>query len=90
MEGNHENFVTTLNFFSSTPMRDSFISGSSDTTIIIWSMFTKYNPKQLFWNPLIKLFGHQSIVLCLVLHHEENLFISGSSDYSIKFWSSSN
>ncbi|CAD8169239.1 unnamed protein product [Paramecium pentaurelia] len=89
LEGNHDNFVTTLNFFSSTPMRDSFISGSSDTTIIIWSPTTKQNNLKLFWNPLIKLFGHQSIILCLVLHHEENLFISGGSDNKIKFWTSS-
>ncbi|CAD8071720.1 unnamed protein product [Paramecium primaurelia] len=52
-------------------MRDSFISGSSDTTIIIWSPTTKQNHLKLFWNPLIKLFGHQSIIFCLVLHHEK-------------------
>ncbi|CAD8208408.1 unnamed protein product [Paramecium pentaurelia] len=78
----HQKQVVTLNTFQS---RSHFISGSNDSSIIIWSFNMIANPKYL-----TKLRGHQDWITCLVIHPKnENLIISGSYDKKIKFWQQS-
>ncbi|CAD8209813.1 unnamed protein product [Paramecium octaurelia] len=90
LQGEHSDFVNTLNFFRNTPsMLNSFLSGSKDSTIIIWSPTTNSSQQQpTQWAPLFKLNGHSNSIRCLIIHPlSEDLVISGSDDKSIKFWS---
>ncbi|CAD8209488.1 unnamed protein product [Paramecium pentaurelia] len=78
----HQKQVVTLNTFQN---RSHFISGSNDSSIIIWSFNMIANPKNL-----TKLRGHQDWITCLVIHPKnQNLIISGSYDKKIKFWQQS-
>ncbi|CAD8110109.1 unnamed protein product [Paramecium primaurelia] len=90
LQGEHQDFVNTLNFFRNTPsMLNSFLSGSKDSTIIIWSPINFSSQLQpILWGPLFKLNGHSNSIRCLIIHPlSEDLVISGSDDSSIKFWS---
>ncbi|CAD8197729.1 unnamed protein product [Paramecium octaurelia] len=75
----HQNKVVTLNIFQK---RDQFISGSNDSSIIIWSFNQMSSPKYL-----TKLKGHLDWIKCLVIRPKrEDLIISGSYDKTIKIW----
>ncbi|CAD8060825.1 unnamed protein product [Paramecium primaurelia] len=77
----HTDWVTTLNFFKQRP---NFVSGSQDASIIIWFSILMINPKYM-----MKLKGHSRLISCVALNHiNENLFISGSGDGKLQFWSS--
>ncbi|CAD8129539.1 unnamed protein product [Paramecium sonneborni] len=75
----HQSAISTLNFF-----KDSLqlISGSYDSSIIIQPLNLLSNLKHI-----TKLKGHTHLISCLVVNtNQENLFISGSVDKNIKFW----
>ncbi|CAD8090435.1 unnamed protein product [Paramecium sonneborni] len=72
--------VTTLNFSKYNPL---FFFGSSDCSITVNSQNLIKNAKYI-----IKLKGHLAGVNCSILHPKENLLISGSDDFTIKFWNS--
>ncbi|CAD8204816.1 unnamed protein product [Paramecium pentaurelia] len=74
----HQSNVTTLNFMKKS---NQFISGSSDNSIIIWSM-DQHNQ----WICSQKLNEHKDLINCLLLNNNEDIIISGSNDKSIKFW----
>ncbi|CAD8102259.1 unnamed protein product [Paramecium primaurelia] len=75
----HQSLVYTLNFMKG---RQQFVSGSLDSSIVIWSEISISNPKYL-----IKLNQHQDSVRCLhYSSHFKNLIVSGSDDHTIKFW----
>ncbi|CAK92388.1 unnamed protein product (macronuclear) [Paramecium tetraurelia] len=88
LERNHKNHVTTLNFFKkASQMLNSLISGSLDSTIVIWT------PDQQFkkWNALFKLKNHTYAINCLLISQSsEDCIVSGSADKTIKFWSMTN
>ncbi|CAD8123715.1 unnamed protein product [Paramecium sonneborni] len=73
----HKKGITTLNFIKS----GYFFSGSDDSQIIMWQKYlinqTKY---------IQKLKNHSNSILCLILNYNENLLVSSSYDFSIKFW----
>ncbi|CAD8142267.1 unnamed protein product [Paramecium pentaurelia] len=90
LKGKHSDFVSSLMFFKKTPsMRNSFISGSDDNTIIIWSPLNSFEftiPSK--WEVQCILKEHTNSITCLVLlTSSEDLIISGSQDKKIKFWS---
>ncbi|CAD8127284.1 unnamed protein product [Paramecium sonneborni] len=92
LKDKHSDFVSTLNFFKkSTSMINSFISGSDDNTIIIWSPINTSQfiiPTQ--WIAQFKLREHTNCISCLILlTPTEDLIISGSYDKTIKFWTKS-
>ncbi|CAD8209593.1 unnamed protein product [Paramecium octaurelia] len=78
----HNHNVYTLNFMNKS---DQFISGSSDNLIIIW---IKNENNQ--WVCKQKINGHTRYIICLVLNNNEDLIVSGSYDYTIKFWQKEN
>ncbi|CAD8100643.1 unnamed protein product [Paramecium primaurelia] len=75
----HESCVSVLKFFN---LREQFISGSGDYSIIIWPTIlgtTKY---------IQKLQGHRGMITCLTIHPlNEDLIISGDYKSTIRFWS---
>ncbi|CAD8117438.1 unnamed protein product [Paramecium primaurelia] len=79
---NHQGDVNTLNFMNKS---NHFISGSDDSSIIIWSMnqSNQYICQQ-------KLNGHNDSIFCLVLTKNEDLIISGNDEYTMKFWMKQN
>ncbi|CAD8061544.1 unnamed protein product [Paramecium primaurelia] len=64
---------------------DHFISGSTDSSMIIWAR----NQNGL-WICQQKFNGHTSNIECFLLNNNENIIISGSNDSKIKFWYKSN
>ncbi|CAD8121344.1 unnamed protein product [Paramecium sonneborni] len=87
LKGYHTNYVTTLNFFKS--QRNSFISGSTDSTIIIWSPLNNQSStlKLNNWTATCKLNDHSSWITCIVVNPiSDDFFISGSEDHTLKFW----
>ncbi|CAD8163698.1 unnamed protein product [Paramecium octaurelia] len=78
----HNRYVYTLNFMNRS---DQFISGSGDSSIIIW----KRNQNNS-WICSQKLNGHTREVYCLILNYNEDLIVSGSVDNTIKFWQNQN
>ncbi|CAD8189297.1 unnamed protein product [Paramecium octaurelia] len=74
----HSGYVDTLIFMHQS---NSFISSSSDNSIIIWSRTSdqKYISQQ-------KLFGHTYYIRCLILNIEDNLIISSGCDNTIRIW----
>ncbi|CAD8114854.1 unnamed protein product [Paramecium sonneborni] len=84
----HSDDVTTLSFFKT--IIYSFISGSRDLTIIIWSCQQSRKDKEslkLKWISHHKIQAHSNPITCLIFNRVENLIISGSGDNNIKFWS---
>jgi len=69
----HRQVVTCVSFDET-----KIASGSSDSTIRVWS--TKTNAS---WS-VLTLLGHSDAVRCLALRG--NMLISGSSDHTIKVW----
>ncbi|CAD8116930.1 unnamed protein product [Paramecium primaurelia] len=59
---------------------DHFISGSTNSSMIIWAR----NENGL-WIYQQKLNGHTSSIVCLLLNNNEDIIISVSNDYKIKF-----
>ncbi|CAD8137775.1 unnamed protein product [Paramecium octaurelia] len=78
----HTYYVYTLNFMKKS---DQFISGSSDSLIIIWGRNENNQ-----WNCQSKLNGHTNTIYCLIINDNEDLIISGSNDTTIKFWQKQN
>ncbi|CAD8104653.1 unnamed protein product [Paramecium primaurelia] len=78
----HGKNIHTLNFMKGS---DHFISGSVDNSIIIWA-----RNKNNQWIFQQKLNGHTGSILCLLLNKNEDIIVSGSHDYQIKFWQKSN
>ncbi|CAD8117245.1 unnamed protein product [Paramecium primaurelia] len=78
----HSNSVTTLNFMKQSTQ---FISGSLDKQIIIWCM-----DQHSQWICSQKLNEHKDYIKCLLLNNNEDIMISGSDDYTIKFWKKQN
>ncbi|CAD8146679.1 unnamed protein product [Paramecium octaurelia] len=74
----HQNSIFTLNFMKKS---NQLISGDCDNAILIWSISNKNQ-----WVCLQTVQGHDSQINCLVVHKNEDLFISGSNDKTIKFW----
>ncbi|CAD8182779.1 unnamed protein product [Paramecium octaurelia] len=85
LERNHKNHVTTLNFFKkASQMLNSLVSGSLDSTIVIWTPDQKFTK----WNALFKLKNHAYAINCLIISQsQEDFIVSGSADKTIKFWS---
>ncbi|CAD8125974.1 unnamed protein product [Paramecium sonneborni] len=85
LERIHKNHVTTLNFFKKqSQILNQLVSGSLDSTIIIWT------PDQQFtqWNALFQLKNHFYAINCLQISNSlEDFIVSGSADKTIKFWS---
>ncbi|CAD8105537.1 unnamed protein product [Paramecium primaurelia] len=81
----HKNHVTILNFFKKESlMLNSLVSGSLDSTIIIWTP----DQQQINWNALFKLRDHSYAINCLLISQSSgDLMVSGSADKTIKFWS---
>ncbi|CAD8105968.1 unnamed protein product [Paramecium primaurelia] len=73
--------ITILNFFSYNKYTQ-FISGSCDSVIIIRSITQLRNQKYIQ-----KLNSHQRGICCLVIGQDQNMFLSGSVDQTIKLWS---
>ncbi|CAD8131380.1 unnamed protein product [Paramecium sonneborni] len=78
----HSKNVNTLNFMKKS---SQFISGSEDSSIIIWSMNENNQ-----WICKQKINGHSSYIYCLILNNNEDIIISGSADKKIKFWMEQN
>ncbi|CAD8129635.1 unnamed protein product [Paramecium sonneborni] len=74
----HTQLVQSLNFMKNT---NNFVSGSMDFSIIIWQAIRNNQ-----WKCQQKLNGHQDQIFCLLLNNTDDLIISGSLDYTIKFW----
>ncbi|CAD8131023.1 unnamed protein product [Paramecium sonneborni] len=74
----HTDNVYTLNFMKRS---DQFISGSRDSSIIIWIRNQKNS-----WICQQKLNEHISEIFCLALNNYEDLIVSGGHDKTIKFW----
>ncbi|CAD8118575.1 unnamed protein product [Paramecium sonneborni] len=84
----HSCKVSTLNFFNnSSYLRNSFISGSQDSKIIIQSPSSSQN-KPLRWRSSVILDGHSNYIRCIIVHPFQDMIISGSHDKTIRFWSS--
>ncbi|CAD8079964.1 unnamed protein product [Paramecium primaurelia] len=76
----HKRRVSSLCFFKSNRF---FISGSFDSYIILWSTALINRSKYLQ-----KLIGHTQSISCILTRPIiEDLIISCSADFSIKFWS---
>jgi len=74
----HDRYVYSVNF---SPDGSSFISGSRDSTIKLWSIAGR---------PLIKTFtGHTETVSSVNFSPDGSFFISGSWDRTIKLWAPS-
>ncbi|MEO0685858.1 MAG: WD40 repeat domain-containing protein, partial [Cyanobacteria bacterium J06649_11] len=71
----HKNTVETL---AITPDGKKIVSGSWDTTIKIWDLFTGEHLKTLN--------GHTNIVHSVVITSDGQKIVSGASDESIKIW----
>ncbi|CAD8128474.1 unnamed protein product [Paramecium sonneborni] len=69
--------ITTLNFFKS----GYLLSGSNNSQIIMWQK-NLINQKKY----LQKLQNHSNRILCLILNSNEDILVSSSYDFSIKFW----
>ncbi|CAD8204825.1 unnamed protein product [Paramecium pentaurelia] len=78
----HGKNIHTLNFMKRS---NYFISGSVDNSIIIWAR--NQNNSWIFQQ---KLNGHTGSILCLLLNNNEDIIVSGSHDYQIKFWQKQN
>ncbi|CAD8116831.1 unnamed protein product [Paramecium primaurelia] len=78
----HSDAVYCLQFMKKS---NQFVSGSGDTSIIIWSL-----NDQLQWFNSYKLLGHTGIMLCLIIDSSENVIFSGNSDSLIKIWDKQN
>ncbi|CAD8179765.1 unnamed protein product [Paramecium pentaurelia] len=75
----HKRKVVSLNFFRTNRL---FITGSFDSYIILWSTIMMSKPKYIQ-----KLLGHNSTIQCIIKRlPNEDLIISCSTDYTIKFW----
>ncbi|CAD8215261.1 unnamed protein product [Paramecium octaurelia] len=74
----HNQAVSTLNFMKKS---NQIISGDESGSILIWS---SNNNTQ--WNCSQTIKGHINWVNCLILNYNEDIFISSSSDNTIKFW----
>ncbi|CAD8201390.1 unnamed protein product [Paramecium pentaurelia] len=76
----HQKWVLTLNFMQKS---NQLISGDGHGGgfIVIWSI---NNNNQ--WVCSQKIIGHSNQINCLILNNYEDLFISSSHDYTIKFW----
>ncbi|CAD8201388.1 unnamed protein product [Paramecium pentaurelia] len=72
----HTDIVNTLNFMKNT---NDFVSGSDDSSIIIWQAIGNYQ-----WKCQQKLNGHSDIIYSLLTNNTDDLIISGSD--TIKFW----
>ncbi|MEJ7766842.1 MAG: hypothetical protein WKF89_03460 [Chitinophagaceae bacterium] len=71
----HSDSVTSVAFH---PDGNSFISGSSDSTIKAWNLLTGECTGTFQ--------GHSDWVSSVAFHPDGNSFISGSSDHTIKAW----
>ncbi|CAD8213159.1 unnamed protein product [Paramecium pentaurelia] len=74
----NSNLVFTLNFMQQS---NQLISGHSGGSIVIWSRNNNYQ-----WNSSQTINGHNDYINCVILNKNEDLFISSSSDKTIKFW----
>ncbi|CAD8198004.1 unnamed protein product [Paramecium octaurelia] len=74
----HNNEVFTLNFMKKS---NQLISGDSGGSILIWSSHDNCQ-----WNCSQIIKEHSHYINCLILNNNEDLFISSSSDNTIKFW----
>ncbi|CAD8214123.1 unnamed protein product [Paramecium pentaurelia] len=74
----HKDSVTCLAF---SKLRNNFISGSDDKTIISWQQI---NQKE--WKCSQPFLQHNLYVNCLILNKQEDQLISGGLDKSIKVW----
>ncbi|CAK66573.1 unnamed protein product (macronuclear) [Paramecium tetraurelia] len=75
----HQCSITVLKFFN---LRNQFISGSSDLSIII--MPTILNPTKY----IQKLKGHKGMIMCIAIHSlNEDLMVSGDYENTIRIWS---
>ncbi|CAK68565.1 unnamed protein product (macronuclear) [Paramecium tetraurelia] len=75
---NHQNIVTTITFMKKS---NQFISGDAGGSIFIWS-----HDQENEWYQTQKIKAHNYNIYCLILNNNEDLFISGSGDQTIKFW----
>ncbi|CAD8161697.1 unnamed protein product [Paramecium pentaurelia] len=78
----HGREVSTFNFMKRS---DHFISGSTDSSMIIWP--SNQNGLRICQQ---KLNERTSNIVCLLLNNNEDIIISGSNDYKIKFWQKQN
>ncbi|CAD8193544.1 unnamed protein product [Paramecium octaurelia] len=83
----HTNYITALKICKSKFASSNYflISASDDKTIIIWEQAGSQfqNPS---WSCYQRLYGHENNVNCFLFLEEEECIISGSADFSIKFW----
>ncbi|CAD8127698.1 unnamed protein product [Paramecium sonneborni] len=77
--------LQTINCIMFLLKSNQLISGSSDSTLAIWSTQGICSNKYQ-----MKLKGNKFSVLCIILNFEENLLVSGNSDESLRFWSYQN
>ncbi|CAD8195832.1 unnamed protein product [Paramecium pentaurelia] len=75
---NHKDRVTCLVY---SKLRNNFISGSYDKTIICWQQI---NQKE--WKYSQPFQQHSGTLHCLMLNKQEDQLISGGQDDSIKVW----
>ncbi|CAD8055922.1 unnamed protein product [Paramecium primaurelia] len=73
------NRTSVLSFFPK--QKDQFVTGSEDSSILIWS-------KQLISKGkfIQKLSGHINGVSCIIFNVQNTLIVSGGEDSQIKFW----
>ncbi|CAD8122655.1 unnamed protein product [Paramecium sonneborni] len=74
----HTNKVTCLQFINES---SSFISGSSDKTIVIWEQDDQFQ-----WKCQQQLQGHSQCISCLIVSKSGKFIISGSLDTTIIIW----
>ncbi|CAD8156399.1 unnamed protein product [Paramecium pentaurelia] len=79
----HSEWVSTLYFMKKS---NELISGDGDGdgSIIIWSS----NNNQ--WNCSQTIQAHNKAIRCLIMNNNEDIFISSSTDNTIKFWNKQN
>ncbi|CAD8189399.1 unnamed protein product [Paramecium pentaurelia] len=73
----HSESIYTLYFMKKS---NELISGDGDGSIIIWSS----NNNQ--WNCSQTIKAHNKAIRCLIMNNNKDIFISCSSDNTIKFW----
>ncbi|CAD8122028.1 unnamed protein product [Paramecium sonneborni] len=78
----HKGYVDILCFMNKFC---SFISASSDNSIIIWQLI---NDNKFIIQK--KLLGHTYYIRCMIINIDDNLIISSGCDKTIRFWSQDN
>jgi len=77
--GAHKDVVTCLDIGTNGKI---LVTGSKDTTVMVWEAVTKSNTFKVIDQPLHLLSGHNDEVTCVALNIDLDIVVSGSKDGS--------